>query len=103
MEHLSKEEDSQINRQYLQSMLCTKELYAPGASRANMAMMLMLNKTSSAVRVFWCKLCRCGHQIKACPGVAFACCLIKKSETRNRTICSLRCCQALLVPAVFDT
>jgi hypothetical protein len=57
MDHLSKEEDSQINREYLQSMLCTKELYAPGASRANMGYDVdQLNKSSSAVRVFWCKL-----------------------------------------------
>ena len=57
MDHLSKEELSQINREYLQSMLCTKELYAPGANRVNMDYDVdQLHKTSSAVRVFCCKL-----------------------------------------------
>jgi hypothetical protein len=57
MDHLSKEEDSQINREYLQSMRCTKEFYAPGASRANMVYDVdQLNKTNSAVRLFWCNL-----------------------------------------------
>jgi hypothetical protein len=28
-------------------------------------------------------ICRWGHQIKACPAVAFPCCLDKESETRS--------------------
>jgi hypothetical protein len=28
-------------------------------------------------------VCRWAHQIKACPGVAFSCCLEKRSDTRK--------------------
>jgi hypothetical protein len=64
-------------------MLCTKDLYAPGASRANMGYDVdELDKTASGVHVCWCDLPVC-HQIETCPDVAFPCCVKKGSEIRR--------------------